>query len=273
MRRAGVVAAFALVCACGRVGFEAAPAGELTKPDGAPVPDADPTIDAPIGMGSYTIAESTAPYTLLDGADVVPGFEPGSDEGLYELALPFTFTYYGIPYDKVAAHMNGYVTFGGPVASPEAYQNDCPLDASAPDAMIAVFWDDLFASKMIMPFGTLRFAIKGAAPTRSLEIEWRDVDAFYRAGTGNNFFSQGVRTTQKIVLRESGVIALHYGPRTGSSTTKDCGVERHIGCSASVGLRAPSSAVLQPIQCGTETGFHAGAMPLADGRLITFTPQ
>ena len=273
MVRGGVVAVLALVGACGRVGFEGQPSGELTKPDGAPIPDADPTIDAAIGMGSYAIAESTAPYTLLDGGEVVPGFEPGTDEGLYDLALPFTFTYYGIAYDKVAVHINGYVSFGAPAANPEPYENDCPIDAGAPDAIIAVFWDDLFASSMTMPFGTMRFAITGTAPARALEIEWHDVDAYYHAGTGNNVFSQGVRLTQKIVLRESGEIALHYGPRTGSPTTKDCGVDRYIGCSASVGLRAPSSAVLQPIQCGTELGFRAGAMPLAEGRLITFTPQ
>lgn len=245
----------------------------MTKPDGAVLPDADPTIDAPIGMGTYSITESTAPYTMLDGADVVPGFMPGTDEGLFDIALPFTFSYYGIAYDKVAVHMNGFISFGLPAANPEPYENDCPLDASGPDAIIAGFWDDLFASEMIMPFGTLRYAFTGSAPARALEVEWLDVDAYYHAGGGMNFFSQGIRITNKIVLRESGVIELHYGPRTGSSTPKDCGADRYVGCSATVGLRAPSSAVLQMIQCGGETGFAAGATPIIEGRLIIFSPQ
>ena len=264
----------ALASACGRVGFDesAPPPGELGKPDAAPAIDADPTIDAPIGMGSYAIGETTAPYVVLDTADVVPGFEPGTDEGAYDLVLPFTFTYYGIAYTKISIHTNGYVSFGAPAANPEPYENDCPLDASAPDAMIAVFWDDLFASNTVAPFGTMRSLVAGAAPARTLAIEWRDVDAYYHAGTGNNFFSQGVRITQKVVLHETGAIEIHYGPRTGSSSPKDCGTQRHVGCSATVGLRAPSSAVLQMVQCGSELGFAASATPLVEGRLITFTP-
>jgi hypothetical protein len=273
-RGTGLVIACAL-CACGRVGFGAG--DELTteteKPDAAPLPDADPTIDAPVGMGSYAISESTEPYMLLDDGIVFPDFVPGSDEALLALAMPFTFTFYGVPYDALSVHVNGYVSFGAPAASPETYQNDCPIDASAPDAIIASFWDDLFASKMIMPFGTIRYAMTGDAPNRAVEIEWHHVDAYYRAGTGNNFFSQGIRITQKIVLHEGGVIDLHYGPRTQSSTTKDCGIDRHVGCSATVGLRAPSSAVTQTVQCGTDTGAAVDFAPLAEGRKITFTPR
>jgi len=265
------VATLALLGACGRIGFDGNLAAEQAKPDASTL-DADPTIDAPIGTGSYAITESSAPYALLDGADIVPGFTSGADDEIYELALPFSFTYYGIPFAKISIDMNGYVAFGATSAPPETYQNDCSLDTSGPDALIAVFWDDLFASQAVMPFGTLRYAITGTTPTRAVEIEWHDVDAYYRAGGGNNYFSQGIRITQKIVLHESGVIDLHYGPRTASSTAKDCGVERHVGCSATVGLRAPSSAVLQTVQCGTETGFAAGAAPLVEGRLITFTP-
>jgi hypothetical protein len=270
--RSGVVIAACLLSACGRLGFgEELPTTD-EKIDAAPIIDADPTIDAPIGMGSYGVTEMTTPYTLLDSAEVVPGFVPGDDEGFHPLPLPFTFTFYGIAYDTVSVSMNGYVSFGAPVASTESYVNDCPLDETPPDAMIASFWDDLFASKMIMPFGTLRYAITGTAPDRAVEIEWHDVDAYYHAGSGNNSFSQGIRITQKIVLHESGVIDLHYGPRSGSTTAKDCGTDRYIGCSATVGLRAPSNSVRQMIQCGNDLGVKVSFAPLADGRLIRFTP-
>ena len=277
LRGEAVVVACAL-CACGRLGFSDMPVvadGGDTKPDAGEStgPDADPSIDAPVGMGSYSVSESTAPYALLEGADTVPEFVPGSDEAMHPIALPFTFRFYGIDYTMLWVHTNGYVTFAPAPANPEPYRNDCPFDASPPDAMIASFWDDLFASKMIMPFGTIRYAITGSSPDRALAVEWHDVDAYYQAGGGNNFFSQGIRITQKIVLHERGVIELHYGPRTGSSTTKDCGTDRHVGCSATVGLRAPSSAVLQSIQCGTDLGAAAGFAPLVEGRLITFTPN
>ena len=273
MLRGAAAVSCALLCACGRFGFDTPNATSEEKPDAAETIDADPTIDAPIGMGSYTVTETSMPYVALDTADVAPAFAPGDDEALYTLELPFTFRYYGIDYTKVSISINGYVAFGAPAASPETYLNDCPIDGSAPDAMIAVFWDDLFASKMIMPYGVVRFAIAGATPNRALEVEWHDVDAYYHAGGGNNFFSQGIRITQKVVLHETGVIDLHYGPRTGSSETKDCGTQRYVGCSATVGLRAPSSSAKQTVQCGTELGFTGGAQPLVKDRMITFTPQ
>ena len=267
MGRAVGIAALALVAACGRMGFDEQPQDDISKPDESSRVDADSTIDSPIGMGAYTLTESMAPYTVLDGVPALADFVPGEDERVHALALPFTFTFYGIAYDNVSVHTNGYITFGPP--APATYGNDCPLDTSGPDAMIAVFWDDLFASKMIMPFGTIRAVTSPA----SVEIEWHDMDAYYRAGDGNNFFSQGMRTTQKIVLHPAGKIDLHYGPRTGSTTTKDCGTNRYVGCSATVGLRAPSSAVLHTVQCGTELGPQAGFAPLVEGRLLRFTPS
>ena len=257
-----------LVAACGRVGFDPPQAAEA-KPDAAPVIDADPTIDAPIGVGSYAIAESSSPYVTLEAAPVVPGFEAGSDDGLYELPLPFTFLYYGIPYTSISISTNGYATFGAPVANIDSYTNDCPLDATTPDALIAVFWDDLFASSATAPLGTIRYT---TAPGR-VDIEWRDLDAYYHAGAGQNSFSQGIRVTHTLVLHDTGVIEMHYGPRTGSSTNKDCGVDRHRGCSATIGLRAPSSSVIQPVQCGTEIGPQDPYTAITEGRLITFTPR
>ena len=274
-----------LVVGCGRLGFGEPPANTppidsasdapgIIKPDAPPPIDADPTIDAAQGTGSYQIAQANAPYAALEGAVPVPGFAPGTaDDENFMLVLPFAFTFFGITYTTVTVSVNGYVTFGAPVTASDSFTNDCPLDGTSPDATIAVFWDDLLSNPNA-PIGTLATATAGAAPDRTFSIEWRDLDAWYQAGGGNNAFNQDLRVTQTLVLHETGVIEIHYGPRTPPrDASKDCGPQRHLGCSATVGLEAPGSTVTQLVQCGTAAGPLAGFQPTIEGRLITFTPQ
>jgi hypothetical protein len=266
-----LVAMVVLLAGCGRFGFS----GEegVGKPDGDVPIDADPTIDAAQGVGDYAVTDTMAPYALLTSPTpiVVPGV--GADDELFPLSLPFTFTFYGIPYASVQVATNGYLTFGNAPSGAENYDNECPLDTTPPDATIAVFWDDLYASPMTTPYGSIGYVVTGAAPDRSVAIEWRDMDAFYNAGSGGNNFTQILRITQMVVLHETGAIELHYGPRTVPQRDHDCGLTRHEGCSATVGLEAPGTTMTKLVQCGTATGAKISYAPLVDGRLITFTPQ
>ncbi|MBA3459723.1 MAG: hypothetical protein H0T46_07165 [Deltaproteobacteria bacterium] len=260
--------------AVAEIALDADTDAEAPKPDAAPMADAAPMPDSPAGMGMYSVAATTVPYTPLAGGTAVPGFVVPADDDSYALALPFTFTFYGIMYSSVNISANGYVTFEAPVTGAEAMMNDCPLDGTAPGATIAVFWDDLYASAAVMPFGTLTYAVTGTAPNRRLTIEWRDFDAFYLAGSGNNAFTQGVRITQSLALREDNVIEMHYGPRTPpSAASKDCGADRHRGCSATVGLEASGSTLFTPVQCGTALGPGPGYAPIDEGKHLVFTPS
>jgi hypothetical protein len=265
------------LAACGRLGFDAvdgtdAGSGEsIGKPDIGPLVDAGVTVDSPPGFGSYTFTDSTAPYVLLTGA-TVPGFAVQADDENYAMALPFTFTFYGIAYTSVTISMNGYVTFEDPIAGAETQRNDCGLDATQPGATIAVFWDDLYASAMAPSAGSLSYLFDGTAPDRRLTIEWRDLDAYYVAGS--NAFTQGVRVTHSLVLHETGTIEMHYGPRSPPvSTNKDCGPDRHRGCSATIGLEAPGSQLFANVQCGTSAGPGPGYTPIDAGRAFTFVPN
>jgi hypothetical protein len=267
MRGVVVVALFA---ACGRLGFDPAAEEGTVKSDGAPVVDS--AFDAAIGSGSYTVSETTAPYAMPADAQPIPGFSSAADEDNFELALPFPFVFYGVTYSTAFANVNGFVTFGPPPAAADSFPNDCPFDATAPDAMIAVFWDDLLAKDSVAT-AAMSTATIGTAPDRAFVIEWHDLDAFFRAGTGNNNFSQGIKVTQQVVLHESGAIDLHYGPRTPPTQDRDCGLQRHEGCSATVGLEASGGQLSTLVQCGTETGPIAPFSPLVEGRLIRFVPN
>jgi hypothetical protein len=244
------------------------------KPDAALLPDGPAMADAPPGMGDYAVTTTTATFTPLSNATVFPGFMPKSDDESFPLALPFTFNFYRVAFTSLQVSVNGYVAFDTPATGADTTQNDCPIDATPPGAMIAAFWDDLYASENA-PTATLSYQLSGAAPDRAVTIEWKDFDAFYVAGGGNNSFAQGVRVTHQIVLRETGVIELRYGPRTpppGSNANKDCGADRHRGCSATVGLEAPASMLFKTVQCGTATGPGPGYVPIDDGKVITLSP-
>ncbi len=277
---------------CGRWGFavplDAVDGGEevdaptdgdadlaVPKPDAAAMPDAPPTPDAPAGTGNYQVVNSTATFTPLGNGTVVPGFVAKADDESFPLTLPFAFPFYGVSFTTVNVSANGYVTFEAPATGAETVNNDCPLDMTAPGATIAVFWDDLYATD-IAPAASLTSKVTGTAPNRAVTIEWKNFDAYYVAGSGNNSFTQEVRVTHQLVLRESGVIELRYGPRTPPAANlsgKDCGADRHRGCSASVGLEAPASMLFENIQCGTAAGPGPGYMPIDDGKVITLTPM
>lgn len=267
---------------CGRAGFDAladgppalGDAGDVIARGDAPlIPDADPAApDAAIGSGGYTVAVTTAPYVAPVGGTLVPGFMDGADEETWGVALPFPFTFYGLTYDTVTVSVNGFVTFAVPPTDPvESYDNDCPIDATAPDAMIAVFWDDLFASAMYDPRGSITFLAEGAAPDRRFTIEWKDLDAFYKQGA--NYFGQKMRVTHKLVLFENGAIELDYGPRTPPVYDKDCGLDRHRGCSATVGIEASGGLSSMTQQCGTSAGPTPPFTPIDEGLRITYTPM
>ena len=272
-----VAAILGLLTACGRFGFNGGQGSSdadqgVPKPDGEVSIDGDPTIDAAFGTGDYGVTDTTMPYTLLQSPTPVPGVVGGADDEI--LMLPYrSRSRLRIAYNQVGVGVNGYLTFGAPPSGADNYTNDCPFDATPPDATIALFWDDLYASPTQTPLGSIGYAESGSAPDRVVEIEWRDMDAFYNAGSGGNNFTQLLRITQKVVLHETGVIELHYGPRTPPGRDHDCGLERHLGCSATVGLEAPGGLLGKLVQCGTSTGPKITYAPLVDGRLITFTPQ
>jgi hypothetical protein len=106
-----------------------------------------------------------------------------------------------------------------------------------------------------------------------LTVEWANLDAYYAAGGGGNSFLQGIRVTHQVTIHETGVIEMHYGPRTPPvDKQKDCGADRHRGCSATIGLEAPASTAFKQVQCGSAAGPGPGYAPIDADHMIVFTP-
>ena len=272
------VAGLILLAACGRWGFGGDPDADLGDDDASP-PDVDSASDpdalqADANTADYTVTVGSTPYPTLPGTVVVPGFATNADDESYAMTLPFAFTLYGTSYTSININVNGFVTFGPSPTGLDAYINDCPLDATTPAATIAVFWDDLFSNTTTAPAGSITYAQDLTTADHWFAVEWRDFDAYYQAGGGNNHFGQNLRVTHLLVLHESGVFEMKYGPRTAPTLDRDCGLQRHRGCSATIGIEAAGDSPTKTVQCGNDVNaLSAGFTPIDADRFITFTPN
>ncbi|HSH03363.1 MAG TPA: hypothetical protein VLL52_12650, partial [Anaerolineae bacterium] len=66
-----------------------------------------------------------------------------TDDGSYELNLPFTFNFYGTNYTSIFVNANGIFTFGAAPTTPNSYTPHALPSATTPNNLIAGFWADL----------------------------------------------------------------------------------------------------------------------------------
>lgn len=82
-------------------------------------------------------------WVAIDSTQVT---HPGSsldlgDNAVTQLALPFTFRYYGIDYDSITISSNGWIAMGYQTVDDQT--NTAIPSPDGPQAMIAGIWDDL----------------------------------------------------------------------------------------------------------------------------------
>ena len=136
----------------------------LTQADGA-----ERRVDFTVAVGTTSVTDPAGPdlygYYAFDSGDAGYSQAPvydwveidpahggsGTDVGLSDFGyeqddtatvnLPFTCRYYGQEHDRLSICSNGWVAFG--YTTLRHYRNWTVPSAGSPDAMIAVFWDDL----------------------------------------------------------------------------------------------------------------------------------
>jgi hypothetical protein len=183
-------------------------------------------------------------------------------EDILNVALPFTFRYYGQDYTQVGVCSNGDVGLGNqPVWEHQPRNTTIPC-ALGPDAMIAPFWDELVPTDVDTsgaPIGHGDVFVKSMGDGRFV-VEWSRLGTFYDLG--------GAYQTFELVLYDPAL----YPTGTGDgeilfqyNTIADVEPENR----ATVGIERPD-------QCdGLLYSFFgirpAAAAPLANGRAIKFT--
>ncbi|MFH1681574.1 MAG: C25 family cysteine peptidase [Candidatus Eisenbacteria bacterium] len=92
------------------------------------------------------------------------------DDAAY-VDLPFPFRYYGDDYTQATVCSNGWIAMG--LSESVAYRNWTIPGAGGPDAMIAVFWDDLYLD------GSSRVFHKYDAANHLYIVEWKQMRTVY----------------------------------------------------------------------------------------------
>ncbi|MQY14589.1 hypothetical protein SRB5_47570 [Streptomyces sp. RB5] len=140
------------------------------------------------------------------------------DDAAKEVALPFSFPFYGGSYAKAFVSTNGVVSFG---ASSTAFSNVAIPAAAAPNAALYPFWDD---QKITAP-ANVYTKVTGQAPNRKFLIEWRDITPL----------SNTVPFSYSAEISETGAVTYRYKDVPAS--------DRHKGNSATIGVENATGTV------------------------------
>ena len=228
----------------------------------------DPT--GPDAYGYFAFDDSDTSYEFcpsFDYVDISSGLgtnleledigEKTSIDQLWSTArvLPFSFTFYGTTYDTITICSNGWVAFG------DQSWNDCfrnyPIPGiSAPDAMIAPYWDDLKTSP-----GELGVWEYFDAANHRYVVQWKAEGAF--VDTTLNFELILFDETEYPTEDGNGMILIQY-----QDVTMGLSGEYQTPGGCTVGIQAPGC--LSGLQVAHTFGYAPGAAEIHDGRALLF---
>ena len=190
-------------------------------------------------------------------------------------SIGFDFWYNGIRYTQFCVSTNGFLDFstsaddGGPQADDFGYQNTAFTNANAANATrpaIAPFYDDLTAQGGTAALGnSIKYFLSGAAPNRTLTIEWINMAVFGNVSPSLNFQVKLIETTGQIII--------HYGTMNAGTNT----FSYSMGLNGPVVSLLPTAAQLKELQTANSNTFgnavqnNLSAMPAAASQYI-FTP-
>ena len=165
------------------------------------------------------------------------------DDQVKTVTLPFTFRFMGTNYTSIKVSSNGNAHFG---TASTAYSNVTIPRTTAPNALIAAFWDDMNPAAG----GAIYTGVSGTSPNRIFVIEWRGVP-HYGTTNGATFEIQLFETTNHIWVIYQDTIVGSTSYNSGLSAT--AGIENSGGTAGN--LYSYNTAVL------------------TDGKVLHYWPQ
>jgi len=208
-----------------------------------------------------TYAGVRAAYSWIDtSAETDIGLSGDDESSTIPIGFPFYFC--GLSYSNVTISTNGYLTFGG---TGSVFDNAAMPNAAQPNALIAVYWDDLR-----LPAGSSKVTTKllGQAPSRRLVVQWSGVST---VGATNP------ASFQAVLHEGSGAILLQYedvtfgDPLHDGAVSATIGVENGSGTSAlqimhnTAGLTAESAYLIHVPACSGSPMLSVGDVTIAEG--------
>jgi photosystem II stability/assembly factor-like uncharacterized protein len=200
----------------------------------ATVTNPDAQLATKSGAFTVTVPSYCSTPTEYVWTDLSAGTNVGlvGDDAAASIPIGFTFSFYGSSYSGVTVSSNGYLAFGSQPGT--EYENKPLPSATAPNALVAVFWDDL----AVTAASQVKSLLLGSAPSRRLVVGWEGVSRVGTSGTGS-FQAVLFEGTNRIELRYRDVIFGHPSYDRG----KD----------ASIGIEDPSGTA--GVQIGYDTAM------------------
>ncbi|MBI5865479.1 MAG: hypothetical protein HZB38_13420 [Planctomycetes bacterium] len=144
------------------------------------------------GGVNYVPSNCTTPLEDISSTGTLAATASGCDDCGENVALPFSFNFYGVSHANVNVGSNGYLTFG---ATTGDFSNDPIPSANTPNDMIAPFWDDWNPGVA----GDVYYEAR-TSPSRFI-VQWNRVRHF-GASTGENTFQAILYADGSIDLRQ-----------------------------------------------------------------------
>jgi len=185
-------------------------------------------------QSNYVFSNSSNSYTDISGTGTLESVTSGCDDCVSNVALPFTFNFYGNNFNDLYISSNGNIQFG---ATPNAaYVNDNPPTAAGPNNAIYPCWDDLYP---VGGGGGIYYQTDGVAPDRRFTVAWNNIMQFGGGAT---------ETFEAILYEGSNNIELRYG-----SMPNDAGGGGPCGGDYTIGVENQDGTSAVTI-CGSDIG-------------------
>ncbi len=226
--------------------------GNVSVPASLTVTATAPPPPPPPPSGTYRVIPTT--YSWID-----PSYHRQiylTDESVSSgYMIPFTFTYYSKPYNRVYVGSNGLLGFT---------QNGLYLGTNLkiptttwPNNAIYPYWDNLYPGTT----GTVRIGIVGSAPNRKVVVSWVGVASRYSLATMLTFQAILCERSNDIIFQYQNVSPTSYAYGAGAQAT--IGIENETGtegCLFSYNTRSVSNGsairfTTQPVQTGSNLPY------------------
>ena len=122
-----------------------------------------------------------------------------SDDNGTNIAIPFTFTYFGNDYSSCYINTNGLLVFGSTSTS---NSNQCFPDPIVPNNCIASYWDNLFYQTTCSPTVKWRYTTTGSTPNRIFIVSW--INFRHQSGPCNFYVNSQIK-----LFETSNIIEVH----------------------------------------------------------------
>jgi hypothetical protein len=205
--------------------------------------------------GNYTATDATVfSFADISGSSGGVSILAGSDDGLADLTLPFTFQFYGQPYAKICVSANGAVYFVTALLPCSGFNDFFNTDLTStppPGDRAGLFplWSDLTFA--VPGAGSVVYKTDGAAGSRRFVLQWNNA---YPQGSPNPV------TFQAILSEGSNQVLFQYktvglGPSNPASNGKQ----------ATVGIRNAAGLTLNQ-----QIAWSFDAPVIADSTALLF---